>query len=176
MSRTSPVFLFVAWTFAEPFSVKSFALSVAGQNSEIASFDAISSFSSALSEAPVTFPFASIPIILPSVLNAALIASAFIRREPFASSERSSGLIPTAPAAAKIFLARKLSSSSIVTFPDRKGTRLNSSHLVISYAVFCLKKKKQKTLDTTQHINHSPCNTQPQKSSHQSHEKCQTKQ
>src|SRR2546426_2624594 len=27
---------------------------------------------------------------------------------------------------------------------DRKSTRLNSSHLVISYAVFCLKKKKQK--------------------------------
>src|SRR5205807_7338052 len=29
-------------------------------------------------------------------------------------------------------------------FPDRKSTRLNSSHLVISYAVFCLKKKKKK--------------------------------
>src|SRR2546426_1582066 len=28
---------------------------------------------------------------------------------------------------------------------DRKSTRLNSSHLVISYAVFCLKKKKTKT-------------------------------
>src|SRR5438034_11429207 len=28
--------------------------------------------------------------------------------------------------------------------PDRKSTRLNSSHTVISYAVFCLKKKKQK--------------------------------
>src|SRR5256885_13231287 len=27
------------------------------------------------------------------------------------------------------------------TFADRKSTRLNSSHLVISYAVFCLKKK-----------------------------------
>ena len=27
---------------------------------------------------------------------------------------------------------------------DRKSTRLNSSHLVISYAVFCLKKKKTK--------------------------------
>src|SRR5256885_12086211 len=26
---------------------------------------------------------------------------------------------------------------------DRKSTRLNSSHLVISYAVFCLKKKKE---------------------------------
>src|SRR5256885_8467262 len=29
------------------------------------------------------------------------------------------------------------------TSGDRKSTRLNSSHLVISYAVFCLKKKKQ---------------------------------
>src|SRR5256885_10748146 len=28
---------------------------------------------------------------------------------------------------------------------DRKSTRLNSSHLVISYAVFCLKKKKIKS-------------------------------
>src|SRR5256885_11374723 len=28
------------------------------------------------------------------------------------------------------------------TLLDRKSTRLNSSHLVISYAVFCLKKKK----------------------------------
>src|SRR5256885_8413111 len=27
--------------------------------------------------------------------------------------------------------------------PDRKSTRLNCSHLVISYAVFCLKKKKK---------------------------------
>src|SRR5256885_12853335 len=33
---------------------------------------------------------------------------------------------------------------------DRKSTRLNSSHLVISYAVFCLKKKKtrNKTIQT----------------------------
>src|SRR2546426_9305364 len=29
---------------------------------------------------------------------------------------------------------------------DRKSTRLNSSHLVISYAVFCLKKKKTRCL------------------------------
>src|SRR5256885_6459495 len=29
---------------------------------------------------------------------------------------------------------------------DRKSTRLNSSHLVISYAVFCLKKKKNKKI------------------------------
>src|SRR6266566_6346030 len=33
---------------------------------------------------------------------------------------------------------------------DRKSTRLNSSHLVISYAVFCLKKKKKKKKQLTQ--------------------------
>src|SRR5256885_5152832 len=32
---------------------------------------------------------------------------------------------------------------------DRKSTRLNSSHLVISYAVFCLKKKKAQPYTTT---------------------------
>src|SRR5690554_7336397 len=31
---------------------------------------------------------------------------------------------------------------------DRKSTRLNSSHVRISYAVFCLKKKKQKKKDS----------------------------
>src|ERR1039457_7623854 len=36
-------------------------------------------------------------------------------------------------------------------FPDRKSTRLNSSHLVISYAVFCLKKKKQTTEENQRH-------------------------
>src|SRR2546426_9196655 len=30
---------------------------------------------------------------------------------------------------------------------DRKSTRLNSSHLVISYAVFCLKKKKKNDIE-----------------------------
>src|SRR5256885_3926464 len=33
------------------------------------------------------------------------------------------------------------------TVPDRKSTRLNSSHLVISYAVFCLKKKNTRTCE-----------------------------
>src|SRR5688500_13657093 len=35
---------------------------------------------------------------------------------------------------------------------DRKSTRLNSSHLVISYAVFCLKKKKTKIKTTTTQV------------------------
>src|SRR2546422_5403179 len=33
-------------------------------------------------------------------------------------------------------------------WPDRKSTRLNSSHGYISYAVFCLKKKKKKDVPT----------------------------
>src|SRR6266446_9732337 len=35
----------------------------------------------------------------------------------------------------------RVSTPKIASSPDRKSTRLNSSHLVISYAVFCLKKK-----------------------------------
>src|SRR5688500_19188375 len=35
---------------------------------------------------------------------------------------------------------------------DRKSTRLNSSHLVISYAVFCLKKKKVITKKMYKHL------------------------
>src|SRR2546426_3497290 len=38
---------------------------------------------------------------------------------------------------------------------DRKSTRLNSSHLVISYAVFCLKKKKEYD-DETSEVERQP--------------------
>src|SRR2546422_8316640 len=44
-------------------------------------------------------------------------------------------------------LRRKRSGAMLFTKPstvDRKSTRLNSSHGYISYAVFCLKKKKKK--------------------------------
>src|SRR5438034_5506493 len=34
----------------------------------------------------------------------------------------------------------------VIAATDRKSTRLNSSHTVISYAVFCLKKKKKKKI------------------------------
>src|SRR5690625_5574380 len=45
---------------------------------------------------------------------------------------------------------------SVVTklgdYQDRKSTRLNSSHVAISYAVFCLKKKKILCNDKSEHI------------------------
>src|SRR5256885_9715851 len=62
----------------------------------------------------------------------------------------------TAPAACRRFTTaasslgtrfRYGSAPYVVGIPavDRKSTRLNSSHLVISYAVFCLKKKNKRT-------------------------------
>src|SRR5205807_6328768 len=42
-------------------------------------------------------------------------------------------------------------------YRDRKSTRLNSSHLVISYAVFCLKKKKH--IDATDLIKYVSAKT-----------------
>src|SRR5256885_2396152 len=66
---------------------------------------------------------------------------------PYTTLFRSHGAAG-APAAACAITTRF--SSTLVTsvnqcngsIKDRKSTRLNSSHLVISYAVFCLKKKK----------------------------------
>src|SRR5256885_10226785 len=54
------------------------------------------------------------------------------RIPPFLSGDRHAAVHPPQPAGLQRFLRS----------PDRKSTRLNSSHLVISYAVFCLKKKK----------------------------------
>src|SRR5690349_24172842 len=42
---------------------------------------------------------------------------------------------------------RTAASCSTVASADRKSTRLNSSHVEISYAVFCLKKKKKKKIE-----------------------------
>src|SRR3989454_3445630 len=48
-------------------------------------------------------------------------------------------------------------TGKLLSGPDRKSTRLNSSHLVISYAVFCLKKKKNTTVNrATSSPDHSP--------------------
>src|SRR5438552_13629778 len=41
---------------------------------------------------------------------------------------------------------------------DRKSTRLNSSHQIISYAVFCLKKKNNKSISSLVHAPPDPSN------------------
>src|SRR6266496_6655224 len=44
--------------------------------------------------------------------------------------------------------ARSISARFVWASTDRKSTRLNSSHVEISYAVFCLKKKKKYNIPT----------------------------
>src|SRR5205807_10163920 len=43
----------------------------------------------------------------------------------------------------RILVVSQIAVSLVLLVGDRKSTRLNSSHLVISYAVFCLKKKSK---------------------------------
>src|SRR5262245_64126023 len=50
-------------------------------------------------------------------------------------------------------------AANLKAMTDRKSTRLNSSHLGISYAVFCLKKKKQKSTVTLNHKTTKPTKT-----------------
>src|SRR2546426_7485861 len=49
-------------------------------------------------------------------------------------------------------VSNPLPTASLGYARDRKSTRLNSSHLVISYAVFCLKKKKKQTNNIFHHM------------------------
>src|SRR5438034_3114915 len=50
---------------------------------------------------------------------------------------------------------RGTNRSVCVRLQDRKSTRLNSSHTVISYAVFCLKKKKNKQQKESQELQNT---------------------
>src|SRR5438874_3968613 len=49
--------------------------------------------------------------------------------------------------------ALALGRERLKIFGDRKSTRLNSSHVEISYAVFCLKKKKKKIKRSALHVS-----------------------
>src|SRR5690625_7843933 len=62
------------------------------------------------------------------------------------SSDLLEGIDPDTLAALQRAAADRQHEGYLLTLqlPDRKSTRLNSSHVAISYAVFCLKKKKQK--------------------------------
>src|SRR5687768_17640086 len=73
----------------------------------------------------------------------ALLASRAAATSASWEPERTAAMVATSPAFSR---AKENQSfcSSVNFFSDRKSTRLNSSHGYISYAVFCLKKKKKK--------------------------------
>src|SRR2546428_5031024 len=58
-------------------------------------------------------------------------------------------LTKTRPTAVDLFWALERMKRRFAELTDRKSTRLNSSHDQISYAVFCLKKKKKTSLNFT---------------------------
>src|SRR5690349_22398765 len=66
---------------------------------------------------------------------------------PYTTLFRSRGerlMIGSEQSAEERFVAREdLTGTGVLCGVDRKSTRLNSSHVEISYAVFCLKKKKK---------------------------------
>src|SRR5256885_5732780 len=73
-----------------------------------------------------------------------------IRRPPRSTLFPYTTLFRSQPALARMqheveHVRRTIDDGRVHHGADRKSTRLNSSHLVISYAVFCLKKNKQKT-------------------------------
>src|SRR2546422_4857866 len=80
---------------------------------------------------------------------------------PYTTLFRSHGLLPDggrrAASAARPLPGRHAPRGERASLRDRKSTRLNSSHGYISYAVFCLKKKKIYT-KTIQH-KHATGNT-----------------
>src|SRR2546426_2432690 len=61
---------------------------------------------------------------------------------PYTTLFRSRLLRSTSEPNSSVSAMPMASATTEVESEDRKSTRLNSSHLVISYAVFCLKKKK----------------------------------
>src|SRR3712207_7642473 len=70
-----------------------------------------------------------------------LVASLFAVRERFEAYDRDA-IIATVLLEQRLSERTSVQAGPTVDIGDRKSTRLNSSHANISYAVFCLKKKK----------------------------------
>src|SRR3989454_4797504 len=77
---------------------------------------------------------------LASIFLTAFLTSTRIKNGPVITAKTKKARIGKTNAP-QILHANSFVSTAPASFIDRKSTRLNSSHLVISYAVFCLKKK-----------------------------------
>src|SRR2546427_8029879 len=68
---------------------------------------------------------------------------------PYTTLFRSVGVSRSGKTPTSLYLSLQfgIRAANCPLIPDRKSTRLNSSHSQISYAVFCLKKKKKMRLD-----------------------------
>src|SRR5690625_6428562 len=91
--------------------------------------------------------------LLPAAVNARVVARSYpslmtlpSRKDPAHMAEKynSNGTAIRATSSGLDVMARPCNENSTTIVKDRKSTRLNSSHVAISYAVFCLKKKKKR--------------------------------
>src|SRR2546430_13696155 len=78
---------------------------------------------------------------------------------PYTTLFRSLQGDPTAESYNEQLLYQSTPYRAILAARDRKSTRLNSSHSQISYAVFCLKKKKKKNYKTRKEYKLHDINT-----------------
>src|SRR5256885_42710 len=90
---------------------------------------------------------AGLSLLLAAALSCMAVPASAKPQPPAKNTAKSGAKAPAKPAARPAAkpagkAAVKTGGKSAPSPTDRKSTRLNSSHLVISYAVFCLKKKK----------------------------------
>src|SRR5690242_20860225 len=71
------------------------------------------------------------------------VVAAVAARAPFVHAQKRGGTLRFVPHA-DLKVLDPIWTTAYITRKDRKSTRLNSSHMSISYAVFCLKKKNKK--------------------------------
>src|SRR5260364_448525 len=93
----------------------------------------------------------------PSGARCAIIS----RRPPKAASGKPPPIIFPRQVKSGLIPYRDCAPPSATRKPDRKSTRLNSSHQIISYAVFCLKKKKKNKHHHRPNNNTQTHTTQP---------------
>src|SRR4051794_38270954 len=89
------------------------------------------------------FGIAQIVALLASGATAVLLARLCTRAIETAQEKRAAALLTEQAQASAQMTQAVIKTALACACSDRKSTRLNSSHPSISYAVFCLKKKKQ---------------------------------
>src|SRR5437773_7511313 len=95
-------------------------------------------------EVPMAMGRPKAVLVLDAELREQLESLANSRSLPAGLVRRAKIILLSASGKTNVEIARQLETSKVTVslWRDRKSTRLNSSHITISYAVFCLKKKK----------------------------------
>src|SRR5690625_6834253 len=85
----------------------------------------------------LALPRVNWPMVLPRRLAMTVTSLSRCYLQPWTNTKNFSQVTSTKMNKSNIFTTNRANTNA-----DRKSTRLNSSHVAISYAVFCLKKKK----------------------------------